>query len=340
MKIEYDWREEYLQQLRRRAKEARRRIVVAEKNDARVMEAVCEAVKEEIADITIVGDKKAISKTIRELGFEQDLVEIIDPRTDNRVEYLSEMYVKGAQNKGKSVLLDEAILTMKNPTFYGAMLLKTGFADGLVCGATSPSSEVLRATLKAGLNSGDKVVSGSMIMLMPSQKWGYNGVFVFADIVVIPDPSSEQMVEITRDTLYTASEIAGIDPKVAMISFSTKGSAKHQKISKVIDAVALFKKKYPEFIIDGELQLDSAICPEIGRRKAPDSLVAGRANVLIFPDLNTGNVAVKMAEHLGGAIILGSIIQGLEKPVNDLSRGSNKEDIKNTIAVTALGIKA
>lgn len=339
MKAGHDWRDEFLLQLRTKAKRVSQKIVVTEKTDARVIEAVCEAAAEGIANIILIGDKTELSKTIKGLGFEHDVVQVIDPLTDARTEYFSEIYQEREKSKGKNFLLDEAVAAMKEPSFFGAMLLKTGFADGMVCGATSPSSHVLRAAFKVGLNSGNKAVSGSMIMLMPSREWGHNGIMVFADVAVIPDPTSGQLVEIAYDTLLTAKTVTNIDPKVAMISFSSKGSAQHQAVSKVIDALALFNHKYPEVVIDGELQVDAAISPKVGQRKAPGSPVAGKANVLIFPDLNSANVACKLVEHLGGAKILGSIIQGLEKPVNDLSRGSDKEVIKNTIAVTALQIE-
>lgn len=334
-----DWREEFFLQLRNRAKSSRQRIVVTEKSDPRVIEAVCEAAADGIADIILIGEKIALGKTIKGLGFEHDVLEVLDPLTDKRLECFSELYLQSEKNRGKNILFDEAAMAMRDPSFFGAMLLKTGVADGMVCGATSPSSQVLKAALKVGLKSGNSVVSGSMIMLMPSQEWGYKGIMVFADVAVIPNPSSEQLVEITRDTLSTGAVICDVDPKVALISFSTKGSAQHQTVSKVTDALALFRQKYPGYVIDGELQVDAAISPEVGKRKAPDSPVAGQANILIFPDLNSANAACKLVEHLGNAKVLGAIIQGMEKPVNDLSRGSNKEDIKNTIAVTALQIQ-
>lgn len=339
MKLEPDWRDEFLLQLRIRAKRFNSKIVVTEKTDARVIEALCEAGEEGIANIILIGDKIELSRTINGLGFEQDVVEILDPLTDARTEYFSEMYQQRERDKGKNILLDEATAAMKDPNIFGAMLLKTGFADGMVCGATSPSSQVLRAALKVGLNTVNRAVSGSMIMLMPSREWGHNGIMVFADVAVIPDPSSKQLVDIAYDTLLTAKVITDIDPKVAMLSFSTKGSAQHQTVSKVIDALTLFKHKYPDVVVDGELQVDAAISPEVGNRKAPGSPVAGKANVLIFPDLNSANTACKLVEHLGGAKILGSVIQGLEKPVNDLSRGSDKEVIKNTLALTTLQIE-
>lgn len=333
---ENDWREEYFLQLRNSVRSSRKKIVVTEKSDPMVIEAICETALDKIANIIIIGDKKVIYKTISELDFHQDLVEVYNPETDCK--HFAQLYQQIQKDMGRNISFGEATAIMQDPSFFGAMLLKTGLADGMVCGATSPSSQVLRAALKVGLKSGEKIVSGCMIVLLPSQQWGHNGILVFADVAVIPEPSSEQLVEITRDTLDTALMLTDVDPKVAMISFSTKGSANHQTISKVTDALAMFNQKYPQFIIDGELQVDAAISPEVGKRKAPGSLVAGYANILIFPDLNSANVAVKLVEHVGGAKIMGAIIQGMEKPVNDLSRGSNKEDIKNTIALTALQI--
>jgi len=226
---------------------------------------------------------------------------------------------------------------MNNNLYFGNMLVKLGYADGLVAGAINSSADVLRASLqilKTDKNS--KIVSSFFLIDVPNCEYGEDGVFIFSDCGMIPDPTSEELVEIAKSSAMSFEQLVGKTPKVAMLSYSTMGSAKHPNIDKVIKATELARKTYPELLLDGELQFDAAVVPKVAKSKAPNSEVAGEANVLIFPDLNSGNIAYKIAERLAKAKAYGPITQGIAKPVNDLSRGCNEFDIVGAIAITCV----
>ena len=240
--------------------------------------------------------------------------------------------------KNKGITLDEAKnLILNNNLYFGNMLVKMGYADGLVAGAVNSSADVLRAslqTLKTSKNS--KIVSSFFLIDVPNCEYGEDGVFIFSDCGMIPDPTSEELVEIAKSSAQSFEQLVGKTPKIAMLSYSTMGSAKHPNIDKITRAVQLAKETYPELLLDGELQFDAAVVPKVAKSKAPNSEVAGNANVLIFPDLNSGNIAYKIAERLAKAKAYGPITQGIAKPVNDLSRGCNEYDIVGAIAITCV----
>ena len=240
--------------------------------------------------------------------------------------------------KKKGIDLDKAKETMLDPLYFASMMVKNGKADGEVAGAVNTTGNVLRPALQIIRTApGITAVSGSFIIIVPNCEFGHNGIFVFADCAVTIDPSAEQLAAFAKASVATATDLCGIEePHIGMLSFSTKGSASHAMVDKVTEATAIAKEKYPELKIDGEFQLDAAIVPGVGASKAPGSDVAGQCNVLIFPDINSGNIGYKLAQRLGKAEAIGPILQGIAKPVNDLSRGCSVEDIVNVVAMTAV----
>jgi len=233
--------------------------------------------------------------------------------------------------------LPRARKQIKDPLYLAAMMVKMEQADGYVAGAANTTGDVLRPALQIIKNQkGISVVSGAMIMILPLKEYGHEGIIIAADCGVNPNPSASQLAEIAHCSASTGRQLTGMDPRVAMLSFSTKGSARHELVDKVIEAVHLCRERYPDMKVDGELQFDAAVVPEVAKRKAPASSVAGKANVFIFPDLQSGNIAVKIIERWGGALAIGPILQGMAKPVNDLSRGCSMEDIVNVVAITSV----
>lgn len=239
--------------------------------------------------------------------------------------------------KHKGMTPEKAAQTVRNPLYYGNMMLMQGKADGLLAGTDNTTGNVLRAALQTvKTKPGIKTVSGAFVMLLPNQTYGDNGVFIFGDCAVNPNPDSQQLADITISCAETKRNLIGGEANVAMLSFSTKGSAKHENVDKVTEALALVKEKQPALSVDGELQLDAAIEPSVAAKKAPDSTVAGHANVLVFPDLQAGNIGYKLVQRFAGATAIGPILQGMAKPVNDLSRGCSVQDVVDMIAITAL----
>jgi len=325
-----------IEKIKENAKSLNKTIILPESTDIRTLKAASMTTKEGFASIILIGSNDDINKLARENDLNLDGVKIIEPNTFSDTEKLINEFYELRKNKG--ITLEQAKdIIMNNNLYFGNMLVKLGYADGLVAGAINSSADVLRASLqilKTDKNS--KIVSSFFLIDVPNCEYGEDGVFIFSDCGMIPDPTSEELVEIAKSSAMSFEQLVGKTPKVAMLSYSTMGSAKHPNIDKVIKATELARKTYPELLLDGELQFDAAVVPKVAKSKAPNSEVAGEANVLIFPDLNSGNIAYKIAERLAKAKAYGPITQGIAKPVNDLSRGCNEFDIVGAIAITCV----
>ena len=321
-----------LQSVREKAKKACKTIVLAEGEEKRVLDAAKVILDEKIAGLVLIGNKDVIAQ---KAAFDVNQVTIVDPASDNLDEYADLLY---ELRKAKGIEKEQAAQLVKNPLYLGVMLVKTGKADGMVAGSVNSTGDTLRPALQIIKTApGIKTVSSCFIMALPEgSKYGENGVMVFADCAVNIEPDAEQLASIAIASADTAKKIAGIDPKIAMLSFSTKGSAKHANVDKVVEATKIVNTIAPELQCDGELQLDAAIVESVAQLKAPGSKIAGHANVLIFPDLQSGNIGYKLVQRLAGAQAVGPICQGFNKPVNDLSRGCSSEDIVNVVAMTVL----
>jgi len=325
-----------LQQIQVKAKANRKRIVLAEGMEERTISAAAQVTAQGIAQVALVGGEQAIRQKARELGVDLTGVEIQDPAANPRVSAYADLLYELRKGKGLS-LEDATELVTGNPLYFATMMLKTGDADGMVAGAINSTGDVLRPALQVIKTApGIKVVSSCFLMECPDRSFGKDGVLVFADCAVIPQPTAEELAAIAISSAQTAKALAGMEPKVAMLSFSTKGSAQHELVAKVQEATRIAQAAATGLPIDGELQADAALVASVGKLKSPDSPVAGEANVLVFPDLQAGNIAYKLVQRLAGAQAVGPIIQGLAKPVNDLSRGCSVEDIVSVVAIAAV----
>jgi len=319
-----------IDQIKNQAKKRVKPIVLPEGTEERVIQAAVKLRDEKIAEPILIGDPAAIQKISEKLHLNLKGIQVLNPVTSPDMNTYSQTYYELRKHKGMTP--EKARETMLNPLYYGAMLVREGKAAGAVAGSINTTGDVLRAAIQIiGLMPKVKVVSSCFIMVLPKGQ-----ILTFADCAVIPDPDPEQLASIAISSANTHKGLVGTDPKIAMLSFSTKGSAEHPLADKVIEATQLIKKIDPGLMVDGELQFDAAYIPEIGKRKAPNSPVAGQANVYIFPDLNAANIGYKMVQRLAGAEAIGPVIQGLAKPYNDLSRGCSVDDIVNVAAICSI----
>lgn len=329
--------------LTRCAKENPQRIVLPEGTEPRTLTAADRIIADGIAKIILIGDPEEIHHLAKDMNLSHiSEAEIVNPSDEKVIDKYAPLFYQLRKTKG--ITEEEARLTTANPLYLGCLMVKAGDADGQVAGAMNTTGNVLRAAFQViKTQPGISVVSGAFLMLLPEGlNYGTDGILVFADCAVVPDPTAPELAQIAISAAQTARDIAGIEPRVAILSFSTKGSARHDRVDKVIEATRIAHEMNPDLILDGELQSDAAIVPSVCNKKAPNSPLSGRANVLVFPSLEVGNIAYKLVQRLGNVEAVGPVLQGLAAPVNDLSRGCYPEDIYKTIIMTcnqAIGLK-
>ncbi len=325
-----------LSQIVARAKANKQRIVLPEAEEERTLCAADRVLADDIAHIILIGNPDKVHALAKEKGLQNiDKATLIDPENCEKGEEYAQLLAELRKSKGMTI--EEARKLVKNPLYLGCMIIKTEGADGQISGALSTTGDTLRPALQIiKCAPGITCVSGGMLLISKQQQYGEGGVLVVGDVAVTPMPDAAQLSQIAVCTAQTAKSVAGFaDPRVAMLSFSTKGSAKHEVVDKVIEATRLAKELDPSLKIDGELQADAALVPSVGKKKAPGSEIAGNANVLVFPNLEVGNIGYKLVQRLGDAIAIGPILQGIARPVNDLSRGCSVDDIYYMVAITA-----
>jgi phosphate acetyltransferase len=315
--------------IKKNAAARNRTIVLPESHDARVLQAAEILTKAKIASIYTVGNEETVKSKAADLGVDLNGIKVVDPEKSDKFESFAQTFFELRKKKG--ITIEQASETMKRDLFFGAMMVREGLADGSVAGSTASTGDVLRAGLQCiGMPEGISTVSSFFLMVFPDKTYS------FADCAVVPNPDFNQLADITISTADNHRKLLNEEPVIAMLSFSTKGSAEHEMVDKVRSALQAVKEKRPDLKVDGELQFDAAIVESVGQRKAPGSEVAGRANVLVFPDLNAGNIGYKIAQRMGKAEAIGPVVQGLKKPFFDLSRGCSVDDIVSTAAIAAL----
>jgi phosphate acetyltransferase len=324
-----------IDQIKENARKNKQRIVLPESYEERTLKAADRVLQEGIADIILLGKVQDIQNQASRLGLKHiGKAKIVNPVTDEKRDAYAGMMVELRKSKG--LTRDEAMKLLENPLYFATVMIKYGDADGEVAGADNATGDVLRPAFQyVRTLPGITVVSGAFLMFLKDKEYGENGLMVFADCAVHPNPTDKELAEIAVATAKTTKSIAGIEPRIAMLSFSTKGSASHEMVDKVVRATQMAKEMSPGIKIDGELQADAAIVASIGLKKAPGSEIAGKANVLIFPNLECGNIAYKLVQRLGHAEAIGPVLQGMAAPINDLSRGCSVEDIVDLIGITA-----
>ena len=327
---------ELVEQLITRAKANRQRIVLPEGTEERTLKAANQILTDEVADLILLGNPVEIAAMAQKFGLGNiGKAQIIDPENHPKQEAYAQLLCELRKKKGMTIEVARELV--KNPLYLGCLIIKSGDADGQLAGARNTTGDVLRPALQIIKTSpGITCVSGAMLLLTHAPECGQNGVLVMGDVAVTPMPDANQLAQIAICTARTAKAVAGIDePRVAMLSFSTKGSAKHEVVDKVVEALNIAREMDPELCIDGELQADAALVPSVGQSKSPGSPIAGKANVLVVPSLEVGNIGYKLVQRLGHATAVGPILQGIARPVNDLSRGCSIEDVYMMVAITA-----
>lgn len=327
---------DFIQDFWGKARRLNKTIILPETEDPRILKAADIITKSHLAKIILIGDPEIITPFAVQNGADLTGVKIIDPVKSLLLEkYITEYY---ELRKAKGMTAEEARkVIIEDHAFFGAMMVRDGEADGMVTGANHPTAHTIRAAVHCiGMAEGVSLISSFFVMITPRKEFGVEGLLFYADCGVNPNPDSDQLSDIAISTADSFRRLIGRDPKIAMLSFSTKGSGKHPDADKVIKATELAKAKRPELLVDGEMQADAALIPSIGSSKAPGSKVAGKANILIFPDLDAGNICYKITERIGMATALGPLLQGSKKPINDLSRGCSVDDIVNITAITSL----
>lgn len=333
---------ELLDRIKENAKKQNKRIVLPEGYEERTIKAADIVIGEKIAQIILIGDPEEIKSHAEKLGLRNiSKATVVNPKSHAKKDHYIDMMVEIRKSKGMT--REEASRLIEDPLYLGVLMIKNGDADGEVSGADHATGDVLRPALQYVKTApGISVVSGAFIMILPDKTFGEDGILVFADGAVSPNPTEQQLAEIAIASAHTARAIGGFEPRIAMLSFSTKGSAKNEMVDKVISATRIAHEMDPELQLDGELQADAALVASVGKSKAPGSKIAGTANVLIFPDLNAGNIAYKLVQRLAHAEAIGPILQGMAAPINDLSRGCSVNDIVSMIAIAsnqAAGLK-
>ncbi len=324
-----------IEKIHEMARQAGKTIVLPEGTEERNLRAADYVLENKLASLILLGNREEILEKSKSFGLKNiEKATLIDPKEHAQKTYYANMLVEIRKSKGMT--FEQAEKLVEDPLYLSTLLIKDGKADGEVSGAEHATGDVLRPAFQIIKTlPGVSAVSGAFIMILKDKSFGDEGILVFADCAVNPDPSTKELAEIAVESAKTAKFIAGIEPRVAMLSFSTKGSAKHEKVDKVVEATRMAKEMNPNLKADGELQADAAIIEAIGQKKAPGSEIAGKANVLVFPSLETGNIAYKLVQRLAGAEAVGPVLQGLAAPINDLSRGCSVDDIINMIAITA-----